>query len=114
MKVMIDTYAHTITDQETLIFRPEGSLVHLYSKSEGCRETHIATYSGGKWLFTDYQQQRLFFTLFNLHRFSYHRAFKAHLRKGAVKSNLYEFTCLRRRFTLKIIKITRKIKKSLF
>lgn len=107
---MTDTHTYVLDEQEIIIFKPEKNAILLYSQYENGSMTHVGTYSTGRWLFTDYSQRQQFFSLYANYRKQLHRAFRLYFKKKDVSSKYYQLTCLKRRFTLQIIKLTRKVK----
>jgi hypothetical protein len=110
---MINRQTYSLNESEVLIFKGENTVTHLYSRHEGCAEMHIGTYTAGRWVFADRHQERMFFILFNRYRYEFFRAFKSYLRTFKEKPATYHFTCLRRKFTLQVVKLGRKMQRTL-
>jgi len=108
-KVMLETFSYSLSETESLIFRTEQSKCYIFSKHEGTQEKQIATYSGGKWLFDSYDQRKLFFFLFSIYKKEFGKALKSYIHSLKEKPKMYEFTCVRRRFNIKITKTKSKI-----
>lgn len=102
---MNHTYTYAITDTENLIFSGEASKFEIYSKPEGGTQELITRYQAGRWSFDSHQQRQLFLALFHNNRSAFFRGFKAFQRSLKERPKLYEFTCIRRRFKIKITKI---------
>lgn len=104
---MINTFSYSIAETECLVFKTELDHFHLYSKHESTSESHIATYKGGKWIFENMQQRQFFFLLFKQYKVQFGKAVKAYNRSLKEKPRLYEFRCLRSRFSLKVGRLKR-------
>jgi hypothetical protein len=106
---MTNTFSYPISETERLVFRTELDCFHVYSKHESTQESHIATYKGGKWIFENMQQRQFFFLMFERYRVQFGKAVKAYNRSLREKPHLYEFRCLRSRFSLKVSRVKRNM-----
>jgi len=105
----MNIFSYPISENECLIFRTELDCFNVYSKHESTQESHIATYKGGKWIWENMQQRQFFFLMFNSYKEQFGRAVRAYNRSLKDKPRLYEFRCLRSRFTLKISRAKRNV-----
>ena len=103
----MNSFSYPLSETESLVFRTELDCFHVYSKHESTQESHIATYKDGKWQFENPQQQQFFFLMFNNYKEQFGRAVKAYNRSLKEKPHLYEFRCLRSKFSLKISRAKR-------
>ena len=106
---MENQFVYPIADTENLIFSGTESRFDLSSKAEGGNQELIARFNAGKWSFENDQQRKLFLALFDTNREKFFRAFKSfqHSLKEAPK--LYEFTCLRRKISIRVTKLKKDI-----
>jgi hypothetical protein len=104
----MNTFNYNISQTEYLHFKTQPNCFELYSGHEaGGQPQKLASHKGGKWVFDDFNQKRLFFTLFDLYRNEFFKAFKSYQRSLMEKPALYEFKCVRRRFSIKVTKLKR-------
>jgi hypothetical protein len=106
---MTNIFSYSISETECLVFRTELDCFHVYSKHESTQESHIATYKGGKWIFENMQQRQFFFLMFERYRVQFSKAVKAYNRSLREKPHLYEFRCLRSKFSLKVSRVKRNM-----
>jgi hypothetical protein len=111
---MTNIFSYPIAETECLVFRTELDCFHMFSKHESTQESHIATYKGGKWIFENMQQRQFFFLLFDQYKAQFGKAVKAYNRSLKEKPHLYEFRCLRSRFSLKISRVKRSLWQSMY
>jgi len=104
---MLETFSYSLSETESLVFRTEQNQCYLYSKHEGTQEFQVAVYRGGRWLFNSYDQRTLFFYLYSLHKKEFGKAFKSYINSLKEKPKTYEFSCIRRRFNIKVTKLKR-------
>ena len=101
-------FIYNLSQTEYLQFKTQNGYFELYSGHEAGGQPHkLANHRGGKWVFEDFNQQRLFFTLFNLYRNEFFKAFKSYQRSLREKPSLYEFSCVRRKFSIRVTKLKR-------
>ena len=99
-------FIYNLSDTEYLLFHTRENNFEVFSGHEGTSESKkIAVYSGGKWVFEDFNQKQLFFILFTLYKNQFGKALKAYQRSLREKPALYEFTCIRRRVSIKVAKL---------
>lgn len=98
-------FTYSLTDTENLVFNGNASKFDIFSKPEGGNQDLIAHFNGGKWSFDNHQQRQLFLTLFDNNRQGFYKGVKSFFRSLKEKPKLYEFTCVRRRFNIKITKM---------
>lgn len=110
---MQNSFSYLITDTENLIFAGVENKFDLFSKAEGSTIQPIARFEGGKWSFENDQQRKLFLALFDSNRKGFFKAIKAFQRSLKDKPKLYEFTCVRRRISIKITKLKRNFRDKL-
>lgn len=111
---MEHSFTYSITDTENLIFSGESHNFKIHSKPEGGSQELIAYYKGGKWGFDNHQQRKLFLCLFDNNRPGFFKAFKAFQRSFKERPKLYEFTCIRRRFHIKVTRLRAGLWESLY
>jgi hypothetical protein len=101
-------FTFNLSDTEYLIFKTHQNHFDLFSGHEGNSELKkIAKYRGGKWLFDSFDQQKLFWFLFNLFRPEFGKALKAYSRAIQEKPKTYMVVCAKRRIDIKITKLKR-------
>lgn len=105
IKVMNHTFTYSLSDTENLIFSGTSSKFDIFSKPEGGSQDLIARFNAGKWSFDNHQQRQLFLTLFDNNRQGFYKGVKSFLRSLKERPKLYEFTCIRRRFNIKVTKL---------
>ena len=110
----MNTFSYPLSETESLVFRTELDCFHVYSKHESTQESHIATYKGGKWEFENPQQRQFFFLMFNNYKEQFGRAVKAYNRSLKEKPHLYEFRCLRSKFSLRVSRVKRNVNNWLY
>jgi hypothetical protein len=102
--------SYNLSDTESLLFRTNRDCFEVFSLHEGAADkTKIATYKGGKWIFDDFNQQRLFWLLYDRYKIQFGKAFKAYNRSLQEKPQTYIVTCAKRRFDIKITKMKRNM-----
>lgn len=102
-------FMYNLNDTEYLVFKTQLNCVELFSGYEGGGELKkIANYKGGKWVFDSFNQQKLFWFLFNMFKPQFGKALKAYMRSLDEKPKTYVIKCAKRRFDIKI----QKMKKS--
>jgi hypothetical protein len=80
----------------------------LYSGYEGGGEqTKIATFQSGKWSWSGFEQHKMFWSLYKSFTEEFGKAVKMYNRSLKEKPSLYEFSCVRRRFSIKVTKLKR-------
>lgn len=102
---MNDIFTYTLTETERLIFEGTPSDFQLSSRPEAGKQEKIAHYIGGKWKFDNHQERQLFLNLFDNNRKGFFKAFKNYQRSFKDRPKLYEFTCIRRKFHIKVVKL---------
>lgn len=102
---MEHTFIYSLTDTENLIFIGNTSQFDIFSKPEGGIHERIARFNGGKWEFDNHQQRQLFLILFDNNRKGFFRGIKSFRNSLKERPKLYEFTCIRRKFNIRISKI---------
>jgi hypothetical protein len=107
---MNQTLTYAISETENLIFSGVENKFELYSKAEGSSRELIARFEAGKWSFENEQQKKLFLALFDNNRVKFFKAIKVFQRSLKELPKLYEFTCIRRRISIKITKLKRNFK----
>jgi len=107
---MNQTFTYAISETENLIFSGLENKFELYSKAEGSSRELIARFEAGKWSFENSQQKKLFLALFDSNRVKFFKAIKAFQRSLKELPKLYEFTCIRRRISIKITKFKRNFR----
>ncbi len=101
-------FSYNLSDTECLLFNPIPNGFELYSSAEGLSEKKkVAVYKAGEWLFENFSQQSTFWQLFSMYRNSFGKAFKAYHRSLKEKPAMYEFQCVRRRFSIRVTKVKR-------
>jgi hypothetical protein len=99
-------FIYNLSQTEYLQFKTQKGYFELYSGYEaGGQPQKLADHRGGKWVFEDFNQRTLFFTLFNLYRNEFFKAFKSYQRSLREKPSLYEFSCVRRKFSIRVTKL---------
>lgn len=111
---MTNIFSYPLAETESLVFRTELTHFDVFSKHESTQERHIGTFKDGKWVFENLQQRQFFFLLFDQHRLNFGKAIKAYNRSLKEKPHLYEFRCIRKKFTLKISRIKRNVWQSVY
>ena len=106
---MENQFVYPIADTENIIFSGTESKFDLFSKAEGGNQELIARFDAGKWSFENDQQRKLFLALFDTNRKTFFKAFKSFQRSLKEAPKLYEFTCIRRRISIKITKLKKSI-----
>ena len=106
---MKNQFVYPIADTENLIFSGTKSRFDLFSKAEGGNQELIARFNAGKWSFENYQQRKLFLALFDNNRVKFFKAIKVFQRSLKELPKLYEFTCLRRKISIKVTKLKKDI-----
>ena len=101
-------FTYSLSETEYLGFKTQKDHFELYSGHEGGGEpSKIATFRGGKWIWESFEQQKIFWRLYDLFTNDFGRAIKAYNRSLKEKPAMYEFQCVRRKFSLKITRIKR-------
>ena len=98
-------FTYSLTDTENLIFCGTVSKFEIFSKPEGGSQDLIARFNAGKWSFDNHQQRQLFLTLFNENRQGFYKGVKSFIRSLKERPKLYEFTCVRRKFNIRVTKM---------
>ena len=105
-----NTFIYNLSDTEYLVFKTQWDCFELYSGHEGTsNNTKIATYKGGKWVFSDYNEKKLFWFLFSIYKNDFGKALKQYIRSLNEKPKTYIIECAARRFNIKITKLKRNI-----
>lgn len=102
-------FTYNLSDTEYLVFKTQRDCFEVFSAHEGggADMKKIATYQGGRWLFESFEQQKMFWFLFNMFKYQFGKAMKAYSRSLVEKPQTYVFTCAKRRFDIKVQKIKR-------
>lgn len=102
-------FTYNLSDTEYLVFKTQRDCFELFSAHEGggADMKKIAIYKGGRWVFESYEQQKMFWFLFNMFKNQFGKALKSYSRATTEKPQTYVFTCAKRRFDIKIQKIKR-------
>jgi len=104
----MNTFSYNLSETEYLIFCTQNNTFDLYSTHEGStNKTKIGTFKAGKWLWEDFQQQQLFWRLYSIYRDNFGKAIRAYNRSLKEKPQMYEFQCVRRKFSIKVTKLKR-------
>jgi len=104
----MNTFNYNLSETEYLTFQNHKDCLEVYSGHDGTTvKTKIASYKAGKWTFDNYQQQKLFWFLFGIYKQEFGKAFKTYMRMLKEKPQTYEFSCVRRRFNIKVTKLKR-------
>ena len=101
------SFSFSLSETESLVFKTEQNKFLLFSKHESSQETQLATYSGGKWYFENYQQRKLFFFLYNIYKIEFGKALKQYIRSLQERPKTYMVMCAKRRIDIKITKMKR-------
>jgi hypothetical protein len=103
-----NTFIYNLSDTEYLVFKSQRDCFELFSGHEGTsNNTKIATYKGGKWVFSDYNEKKLFWFLFNIYKKDFGKALKYYVRSLEEKPKTYMIICAKRRIDIKITKMKR-------
>ena len=101
-------FTYNLSETEYLVFKPQIDHFELYSGHEaGGDLKKIATYKGGKWKFDSFDQEKLFWFLFDLFKADFGKALKQYIRSLNEKPSTYVITCAKRRFDIKVHKLKR-------
>jgi hypothetical protein len=101
-------FVYNLSETEYLTFKTQRDHFELYSGHEaGGDLKRIAIYRGGKWLFESYDQQKLFWFLFNMFKKQFGKAMKAYVRSLNEKPKTYVIICAKRRIDIKVQKLKR-------
>jgi len=102
-------FTYNLSETEYLVFKTQRDCFELFSAHEGggADMKKIATYKGGRWLFESFEQQKMFWFLFDMFKYKFGKAMKAYSRSTEEKPQTYVFTCAKRRFDIKVQKIKR-------
>jgi hypothetical protein len=101
-------FTYNLSDTEYLVFKTQQNHFELYSGHEaGGEPTKLAVFRGGKWVWDSYEQHKMFWHLYELFTDQFGRAVKAYNRSLKEKPKMYEFYCVRRKFSLKITRLKR-------
>ena len=107
---MENTFMYNLSENEYLVFKSQNNYFELFSGHAGSStNSKLATFRGGKWIFEDYHEQKLFWFLFNLYKNDFSKAFKQYIRNLDEKPRTYIFICAKRRFDIKITKMKRNM-----
>ena len=107
---MENTFIYNLSETEYLVFKSQRDHFELFSGHEGsATNSKLATYRGGKWLFEDYNQKKLFWFLFNIYKKDFGKALKQYIRSQQEKPKTLIFTCAKRRVDIKITKLKRNV-----
>ena len=99
---------YNLSETEYLVFKNQRDCFELFSGHEGSSTNlKLATYKGGKWIFEDYNQRKLFWFLFCIYKNQFGKALKCYIRSLQEKPKTYMITCAKRRIDIKITKIKR-------
>jgi hypothetical protein len=101
-------FSYNLSDTEYLVFKTHQNYFELFSGYEGGGEiVKIATFKGGKWIWDSFDQQKMFWNLYEIFFPQFGKAIKSYNRSLKEKPSLYEFSCVRRRFSIKVTKLKR-------
>ena len=101
-------FSYNLSDTEYLVFKTQPNQFELYSGHEGGGEvTKLATFKGGKWYWDSFEQKKVFWHLYELFSGQFGKAVKSYQRSLKEKPALYEFSCVRRKFSIKVTKLKR-------
>ena len=107
---MENTFIYNLSETEYLVFKSQRDCFELFSGHEGsATNSKLATYRGGKWLFEDYNQKKLFWFLFNIYKKDFGKALKQYIRSLNEKPKTYVITCAKRKIDIKITKMKRNM-----
>ena len=110
-----NTFIYNLSDTEYLVFKTQRDYFELYSGHEGTsNNTKIATYKGGKWKFSDYNEKKLFWFLFNIYKKDFGKALKQYTRSQNEKPKTFVVECAARRINIKVTKLKRNISNKFF
>ena len=74
---MENNFIYNLSETEYLVFKPQRDHFELFSGHEGsATNSKLATYKGGRWVFEDYTQKKLFWFLFNIYKKDFGKALK--------------------------------------
>lgn len=101
-------FTYNLSQTEYLVFKTRRGCFEVYSGHEaGGEAKKIATYKSGRWTWETFEEKRLFWNLYKLFPFTFSKAIKAYTRSLKERPALYEFSCIRRKFTVKVTKLKR-------
>lgn len=107
---MENTFIYNLSETEYLVFKSQRDCFELFSGHEGSSvNSKLATYRGGKWMFDDYNQRKLFWFLFSIYKYQFGKALKQYIRSLQEKPRTYIVTCDKRRIDIKITKMRRNM-----
>jgi len=108
MENKVMDFSYNLSETEYLVFKTHQDNFDLYSGHEAAGELKkLATYKGGKWIFDSFEQQKLFWFLFNSFKDQFGKAFKLYTKLIQEKPKTYVITCAKRRFDIKVQKMKR-------
>ena len=112
----MSTIQYNLSETEFLVFKTFNDHFEIYSGHEGTTEkTKIANFvNGGKWVFDDYNQRKLFFFLFSIYKNKFYHAIKFYNKTAIERPKTYVFTCAKRRFNIKITRLRNKMFDSIY
>lgn len=101
-------FVYNLSETEYLGFKTQNNYFELYSGHEGGGEpTKIAIFKGGKWVWESFEQKKLFWKLYQMFSENFGKAIAVYKRSLKEKPALYEFSCVRRKFSLRITRLKR-------
>lgn len=101
-------FTYNLSETEYLVFKPQIDHFELYSGHEAGGElTKLATFRGGKWIWDSFDQYKMFWKIYSLFTEQFGKAVKAYNRSLKEKPKMYEFSCVRRKFSIRITKLKR-------
>lgn len=103
--MLTPNYYFHLNGTEMLVFKTNNEGFELFSKHEVSQETKIAEMKTGKWIFEDHYQQKLFFNLFQNHKYGFGKAIKNYNKKIQTKSPKSIFYCFKRKTKINFNKI---------
>jgi lipoprotein NlpI len=107
---MDNTFIYNLSETEYLVFKSQRDCFELFSGYEGSEtNSKLATYKGGRWIFNDYNQKKLFWFLFSIYKKDFGKALKQYIRSQQDKPKTYMITCAKRRVDIKITKMKRNM-----
>ena len=103
---MDNTFIYNLSETEYLVFKSQRDCFELFSGHEGSEtNSKLATYKGGRWIFNDYNQKKLFWFLFSIYKKDFGKALKQYIRSQQNKPKTYIITWAKRREDIKITKM---------
>ena len=101
-------FTYSLSETEYLVFKTQHEHFELYSGHEAGGElTKLATFRGGKWIWDSFEQYKMYWKLYSLFTEQFGKAVRAYNRSLKEKPKMYEFSCVRRKFSIRVTKLKR-------